>query len=63
MECSAIAALSKFRERDIFHFFYAADNLDAEEWDVRSLSNETNILEKDRIATIAMELALIINNK
>lgn len=49
--------------KEIVHFFYAADNLDSEEWDVRSLSNDTNILEKDRIATIAMELALIINNK
>lgn len=63
MECSAIAALAEFREKDVFHFFYAADNLDSEEWDVRSLANESNILEKDRIATIAMELALSIYNK
>ncbi|MGL5378374.1 nucleoside phosphorylase [Clostridium sp.] len=60
MECSAIAALSEFREKDVFHFFYAADNLDSEEWDPRSLSNEANPLEKDRIATLAMELALEI---
>ena len=58
MECSAVAALGQFREKDVFHFFYAADNLDCEEWDPRSLSNEANPLEKDRVATIAMELAL-----
>ncbi|MGL6185066.1 MAG: nucleoside phosphorylase [Clostridium chrysemydis] len=63
MECSAVAALSQFRDKDIFHFFYAADNLDSEEWDARSLSNEANPLEKDRIATIAMELALVIGDK
>ena len=38
-------------------FFYAADNLDNEKWDARSLSNEARILEKDRIALIAMEMA------
>lgn len=60
MECSALAALAQFREKDIFHFFYAADNLDCEEWDARSLSNEANPLQKDRIATLAMELAWCI---
>lgn len=63
MECSAIAALAQFREKDIFHFFYAADNLDCEDWDARSLSNEANPLQKDRIATLAMELALYIGSK
>ena len=29
MECSAIAALAKFRNKEIFQFFYAADNLDS----------------------------------
>ena len=63
MECSAVAALAQFREKDIFHFFYAADNLDCEEWDARSLSNEDNPLQKDRIATLAMELALCIGHE
>lgn len=57
MECSANAAVAKFREKELFQFFYAADNLDAEEWDVRSLSNSSKLEEKDRIATIALELA------
>lgn len=57
MECSAISVLSQFREEDIFHFFYAAGSLDCEDWDARSLSNEANPLQKDRIATLDMELA------
>ncbi len=58
MECSAVAALADFREKEVFHFFYAADNLDGETWDKRSLSNSENVLAKDRIALLAMELAL-----
>lgn len=58
MECSANAAVAKFREKDLIQFFYAADNLDAEEWDVRSLSNHSKLEEKDRIAMIALELAV-----
>lgn len=61
MECSAVAALADFRDKEVFHFFYAADNLDNEEWDARSLSNSAEILEKDRIALLAMELAVTIS--
>lgn len=61
MECSADAALAQFRGKDLVQFFYAADNLDAEEWDVRSLSNHSKLEEKDRIAMIALELALRIS--
>jgi hypothetical protein len=57
MECSAVAALADFREKEVFQFFYAADNLDNENWDARSLSNSSKILDKDRIALLAMELA------
>ncbi|WMJ86315.1 nucleoside phosphorylase [Anaerocolumna sp. MB42-C2] len=57
MECSAVAALADFRGKEIFHFFYAADNLDNDNWDIRSLANSSNVLEKDRIALLAMELA------
>lgn len=60
MECSAVAALAQFREKEVFHFFYATDNLDSEVWDERSLANEANPLVKDRIATLAMELAVAI---
>ena len=57
MECSANAAAAQFRGKDLIQFFYAADNLDSEKWDVRSLSNGHKLEEKDRIATIALELA------
>lgn len=60
MECSADAAVAQFRGKDLVQFFYAADNLDAEEWDVRSLSNSAKLEEKDRIATIALEFAVRI---
>lgn len=57
MECSANAAVAKFREKELVQFFYAADNLDAEEWDARSVGNYSRLEEKDRIAIIALELA------
>lgn len=57
MECSAVAALCDFRGKDALHFFYAADNLDGEKWDKRSLGNDENLLAKDRIALLAMEMA------
>ncbi|MGL4773551.1 MAG: nucleoside phosphorylase [Clostridium sp.] len=60
MECSAVAALAHFREKEILHFFYAADNLDSEIWETRSLSNHDNLDEKHRIAIVAMEMALKI---
>lgn len=63
MECSAVAALAKFRNKDVLHFFYAADNLDAEEWDTRSLGNNDNIDEKHKIASIALEMAVRISDK
>lgn len=57
MECSANAAVAQFRGKDLIQFFNAADNLDSEEWDVRSLSNNDRLEEKDRIAAVALELA------
>ena len=57
MECSAVAALCDFRGKDALHFFYAADNLDGEKWDKRSLGNHENLQAKDRIALLAMEMA------
>lgn len=60
MECSANAAVAQFRGKKLVQFFYAADNLDAEKWEVRSLANESRLEEKDRIAAIALELAVRI---
>ena len=47
MECSAMAAVAQFREKELFQFLYAADNLDGEKWDRRSLSDEVKFEEKD----------------
>lgn len=58
MECSAVAAVAAFREKEVFQFFYAADNLDADEWDMRSLDNMDKLDEKDKAAVIAMEMAI-----
>lgn len=58
MECSAIAAVAEFRNKDLFQFFYAADNLDTEKWDKRSLGNDDRLNEKEKIIYLALELAL-----
>ncbi len=63
MECSALAALAQFRRKEIFQFFYAGDNLDAENWDARSLSASARVEEKDRVAQLAIELALRIHHE
>ena len=57
MGCASVAAVAQFRNKEALHFFYAADNLDAAEWDERSLSNYANLDEKDRVAAIALEAA------
>lgn len=63
MECSAAASIAQFRNKELFQFFYAADNLDNEKWDMRSLSNTDKLTEKDKIAVIVMEMALKITEK
>ena len=60
MECSAVAAMAQFRGKEVFHFFHAADNLDGEAWDSRSLSGDANITGKDKAALLALELAVRI---
>lgn len=57
MECSAMAALAQFRGKEVFQFFYAADNLDAEEWEPRSLMSDDKVDEKDRVAELALQFA------
>lgn len=60
MECSAVAALAAFRGVSICHFFYAADHLSEEKWDMRSLPNHANLDEKDKIADLAVQIALAL---
>jgi len=60
MECSAIFALAKFRKKEIFQFFYAADNLDSANWDQRSLGNSEKLSDKEKIGLLAIKFASII---
>ena len=62
MECSAVSAVCQFREIELLHFFYTADNLDAESWDERSLSNHSHIEKKHSIADAALKYAIIMSN-
>lgn len=61
MECSAIHALAKFRDKEVFQFFYAADNLDSAKWDMRSLGNSDRLSEKEKIGLLAVEFGSIIS--
>ncbi len=60
MECSAISALAKFRNKEVFQFFYAADNLDTAKWDKRSLGNLDKLSDKEKIGLLAIKFASII---
>ena len=57
MECASIAAVSQFRNKQVLQFFYAADVVSRENWDKRSLSNQANLDDKDKIAWLALEFA------
>lgn len=58
MECSAMHACAKFREKEFFQFFYAADNLDDAKWDKRSLGCDDRLSEKEQIIYLALEQAI-----
>lgn len=61
MECSAITALAQFRNKEVFQFFYAADNLDSGKWDKRSLGSNEKLSDKEKIGLLAIEFAVSIN--
>ena len=58
MECSAMAAVAKFRGVNFGQFFYAADNLGAEEYDARSLMIKELTDNKKKIIPLAIECAI-----
>ena len=58
MECAAMTAWAAFRGVEFCQFFYAADHLSEENWNPRSLANTANLEEKDKIASLALEVAL-----
>lgn len=57
MEASALKAVANFRNKEIFQFFYAADNLDNANWDKRSLSCKDKLDAKEKILKLSLELA------
>ena len=61
MECSAISALAQFRNKEVFQFFYAADNLDSAKWDQRSLGNNDKLSDKEMIGLLAIKFASTLN--
>ena len=63
MECSAMAAVSRFRSKRFFQFFYGADNLDGVKWDKRSLSNNKKLDAKLKIALLALEMASMMDEE
>ena len=60
MECAAMQAMCDFRGVEFFQFLYAGDNLDHSTWDPRSLSGTARLEEKEKIALLAFELAVKI---
>lgn len=62
MECAGMQALCDFRGTDFFQFFYAGDNLDHSQWQPRSISGETRLDDKSKIALLAFELGLKIKH-
>lgn len=61
MECSAISALAIFRNKEVFQFFYAADNLDSTKWEQRSLGNSEKLSEKEKIGLLAIKFAVSLD--
>lgn len=60
MECSAVAALARFRGKEVFQFFHGSDCLDGGDWEEYGLSQNANITGKDKAALLALELAVRI---
>lgn len=58
MECSAMAALAKFRNVNFSEFFYVTDFLTKEEYDVGILNDKENFSGEDKIIIIALDCAL-----
>ena len=50
------AALARFRNRSVSQFFYSADNLDNDVWEMRSLANESQRDVKQTILDLAVAL-------
>lgn len=63
MECAAMQAMCDFRSVEFFQFLYAGDNLGHSAWDPRSLSGNTRLEDKEKIALLAFELGCRIGKE
>jgi len=59
MECASIMAAAQFRGVDAYQYLYAADNLDAAEWEMRSLGS-TPLSTNEKYLLIALDIASMI---
>ena len=59
MECAAVMAMAQFRGVEAYQFLYAGDNLDADEWEKKTLGNLPTDA-KERLTKIALEVAVRI---
>jgi len=57
MECASIMAAAQFRSIDCYQFIYAADSLDAAEWDSRTLGKLTDDA-RENFLKVALEVAV-----
>lgn len=57
MECSTSLAVAKFRSVPIMQFFYGADNLDSDRWEIRDLMDYGLSL-SDKYMAIALECGI-----
>ena len=63
MEGASIAAVCEYKKLKYFMFYYAGDNLDAVEWEERSISQLINFEKKARVPYLAFELAYKIEKR
>ena len=60
MECASIMAAGQFRGVEVYQYLYAADNLDAAEWEIRSLGEELLLSEDEKYLIIALDIASMV---
>jgi len=60
MECSAMLAVAKFRCIKFAQFLYAADNLDAPNWDPRKLFSRP-LSQREKYILVALETAISLH--
>ena len=57
MECAGVMAMADFRGVEAYQYLYTADNLDAPEWEARTLGTLSDNT-KEQYARIALEVAV-----